>query len=83
VKKQLYVVKIQSEQVVLAESEAEAERLTRAHKWDFDNWDTEAQPMHAYPDGWDGLCLAWGDDEQRGLAALIAYGCAPEMKGEP
>ena len=55
-KKQLYVVKIQSEQVVLAESEAEAERLTRAHKWDFDNWDTEVQPMHAYPDG---MVIAW------------------------
>ena len=76
-KKQLYVVTIETEIVVCAESESEAEDIAESearHQFEFDH---RAQPMRHLPAGWSGDSLVFGIEEDRTVDELVAEGLAP------
>ncbi|HSN13670.1 MAG TPA: hypothetical protein VLT61_03505 [Anaeromyxobacteraceae bacterium] len=76
--KQLYTVKIETEIVVLAESDAEAECFARFEPIDGVP-DVRASPMRHIPGRWDRKSLVYGADGDVELGTLIDQGLAPEM----
>lgn len=77
--KQLFTVVIETEVIVLAESEDKARRIAQnAMRVDIDasTFDYTAGPMNGVPGGWDSSCLPYGS-ANRSLGDLIADGAAP------
>lgn len=80
--KQLYVVSIEAEIVVLAESEDQAEKLAKKAKRDVDDWDYRGKAMSHMPSGWEGDCVPFGlsedSDPARDIDGWVEAGAAPE-----
>lgn len=76
--KQLYVVRIETEIVVLAENEKEAENFARYESID-DTPDCRATPMRYIPGTWDHESLVYGAEGDQDLGTLIDQGLAPEF----
>ena len=82
--KRLFTVPIETEIVVLADSEEQAQEIAQRYvrKIDWDQWDvTHATAMRHLPGGWDGSCIPYGDgdpgDPDRTVAQWIECGAAP------
>ena len=82
--KKLYTVTIETEIVVLAEGEVEAEEVARRVLRDIDDdaWCSHAQPMRYWPGEWDEDALPYeaNSEEDVTIGELIASGAAPELK---
>jgi hypothetical protein len=80
-KKQLYVVSVTTEIVVLAESTEEAEEIAEDCRIDWEG-PGFAQPMRVMPAGWDLDSVPFGEgdeeDPDRPLKGWIERGAAPE-----
>lgn len=83
--KQLYVVELTREVVVVAESQKEAEQV--ALDTPDDGSDASAQEMMHYPGDWDEDSIPFGKgdpkDPDRTVSEWIAMGAAPKYKVRP
>ena len=78
----LFTVKIETETVVLAENEREAEEVAEQAVRDgyvLDNLDAYASPMSYFPPEWDVNCIPYQNNqhEEKTVGAWIALGSAP------
>jgi hypothetical protein len=82
--KKLYVVTIETEILVVAESEEEASEVAEESLRDIDNdqWDKNARPMLFLPHDWEEGSIPFGDrdpsDPDRTIGGWIKAGAAPE-----
>jgi hypothetical protein len=82
---QLYTVTVETEVVVLASSESEAEYEARyAVRHDVDDLDAYAKPMRYMPGEWDRDAIPFGErdpaDPNRTIGEWIDAGAAPEYR---
>lgn len=75
--KQLYIVRIETEVVVLAESPEDAEHEARYGHID-DEPEVSAEPMRYMPGGWERGSLVYGAEGDQELGTLIDQGFAPK-----
>jgi hypothetical protein len=84
--KRLYVVSVETEMVVLAESPQEAKEIagTEQLEWSVDDASFSALPMMHMPVGWEADNIPFGegdaDDPDLSIEAWIERGAAPEYK---
>jgi hypothetical protein len=79
--KKLFVVTIETEVVVLAEDESQAEEEAQRHvRGEIDEWDFRAAPMSFMPAGWDEDCFPFQQNDQpdRTVGEWIDLGAAPK-----
>jgi hypothetical protein len=81
--KRLFTVSFETEVVVLADSQEQAEKIAQrsVRSIDADQWDASASPMSCMPGGWDGGCIPFGagdpQEPDRTIAEWIERGAAP------
>jgi hypothetical protein len=75
--KRLYTVMVYTEEVVVASSREEAERI--ASQADLSIWEYNASPLRCLPPGWNGGEIPWAhiDEPQATVDEWIARGAAP------
>lgn len=79
--KQLFVVEIVREVLVVAETVSDAETLARDVN-DCGTADVRASAMRYFPGDWDEKCIPWGNDDEeleRTVGEWIAMGGAPRL----
>lgn len=79
----LYVVAIETEIVVVADSEEEAEKIAMSQQLDLDGWSYQARDLTDLPGSWDDTSIPFGycesDDPDRTVGEWIARGAAPKL----
>ena len=80
--KQLFVVTIEVETIVVADGRVEAEELALEIFRDQDGWSSRAVPMDCFPAEWEGNSIPYGDADpeapDRTVDEWIKLGAAPE-----
>lgn len=82
--KRLFTVTIETEILVVAESEAEAAKIAESDvEVEWHDSDYIARPMDHMPTGWDDKCIPFGDrleeDPDRTVGKWMEAGAAPEF----
>lgn len=79
--KQLFIVEISAETVVLAENEQEAMEIAEGYAMDLTFEAHRPERLTALPDGWDEDSLPYGDDSDKTIGQWIDEGAAPKYVG--
>jgi len=77
--KQLYVVALETEIIVLADNAKEAENIALKTNDNF-NPSATATEMTYWPDDWEDDCLPYGSQNNKTIKELVDAGAAPKLK---